>query len=249
MRVLLAAVVVLACWAVPAWAQSVSHVSAGAVVWGHSTNLAVDRATDFDGSDNTAEERAKDWDVQGSGMGVRFSYAFPKLVGIYGEIGAAQATVRDRDVQDPSQNVTSRGLDPGVFFGFGGRVGTEAPERGDLFWSAGVGFSSGSTNLDEGPLQSWTYDQTSFQADGRVGRWIHSIALYGGARYVHYSGNLDETDRSRTPGQQVRTVDLKRDEGMDLLLGAQTKGHDVSGFAELGLVGTFSATTGLVFPF
>ncbi len=245
----LSAAVALACWALPAHAQDQGRVSAGAVVWGHNTNLEVDLATDFDGSDETATERAKDWDAQGSGMGIRLNYAFPKLVGLFGEVGAAQATVRDRDVQATNQDVTSRGLDTGLYFGFGGRLGTELPEDGNLFWSAGAAFSSVSTSLDEGVDRSWQYDETAFKFDGKVGRWVHSIALYGGTRFVQYSGNLDDTDRTRIPGQQVRTVELKRDGGVDLLVGAQTKGRDISGFAELGLVGTFSATTGLAFQF
>lgn len=246
---ILSVAVGLASWSLPVLAQSQGRVSAGAVVWGHNTNLEVDRATDFDGSNNTAGERAKDWDVLGSGMGVRLNYAFPNLVTLYGEVGSAQATVRDRDVVSGNQDVTSRGLDNGLYYAFGARVGKDLPAKGNLFWSTGVALNLASTGLDEGIDRSWKYNGTTVGLDGKVGTWVHAVALYGGARFVQYSADLQETDRTRTPGQQVSSVELKRGGGMDLLVGAQTKGHDVAGFAELGLVGTFSATTGLAFQF
>lgn len=245
---LLSVAVALACWACPAQAQGRGRMSVGAVVWGQNTKLEVDRATDFDGTDNTAEQAVKDWNVQGSGMGFRLHYAFPKLLGIYGEVGAEQATVRDRNVLDANQGVTSRGLDTGLHFGIGANIGGKVPEQGDLFWSAGAGFSSASASLDEVD-RKWQYDETAFHLDGKVGRWVRSVALYGGARYAHYHGSLDTTDLTRLPGQQVQNVGLKRDGGVDLLLGAQTGGQNITGFAELGLVGTLSASTGLAFQF
>ena len=233
----------------PARAQSQGRVSAGVMLWRHDTNLKVERATDFDGSNITAGERAKDWDALGSGAGVRVGYEFPKLVTLYGEAGVAQATVRDKDVADPDQNVASRGLNDGAYYAVGARVGGDFSATGNLFWAMGGTLSAVSTALDEDINTSWDYDETKVAFDGKVGTWVQRVGIYGGLRFVHSSADLNETDRTNPLGQQNRTTELGRDGAVDVLLGAQTKGSDIAGFTEIGLVGTFSANAGLTLRF
>lgn len=230
-----------------AWSQS--RLSAGAVLWRHDTNLDVERATDFDGTDDTAAQKVKDWDVLGSGAGVRIGYAFPKLAAIYGEIGATQATVRDKDVVDPNQGVGSLGLNDGAYFALGARLGDDFSSAGNLFWAVEGVFSSTSAALDEDITTSWDYDESRLSFGGKVGVWTRQVGLFGGLRLVNSSSDLIETDVTNAPGQQTRTIELRRDSSADLLLGAQTRGRDVSGFAEMGLLGTFSATAGVTVGF
>ncbi len=233
----------------PASARSEGRLSAGVMLWRHDTSLKVEGASDFDGSNITVGERAKDWDALGSGAGVRVNYEFPKLVTLYGEAGAAQATVRDKDVADPDQNVASRGLNDGTYYAVGARVGGDFSAKGNMFWAMGGTLSAVSTALDQDINTSWNYDETKVAIDGKVGAWVKRVGLYGGLRFVHSRADLNETDRTNTPGQQTRTTELGRDGAVDILLGAQTKGSDIAGFTEVGLVGTFSANAGLTLRF
>ena len=233
----------------PARAQSQGRVSAGVVLWRHDTDLKVERATDYDGSDRTAEQRVREWDVLGSTAGARLSYAFPRLVTVFGEGGIAQSTVRDKDIADPDQNVNSRGLDDGTYISGGVRIGQDFGAKSNLFWQVSGTVSAVSASLDEDIFTSWDYDETKLEVGGKVGTWVQRIGFYGGIRLVDSNANLDQTDRTRLPGQQTRTTELGRDGSVDLLLGAQTRGSDVSGFAEVGLVGTFSANAGLTVGF
>ncbi len=229
----------------PSLALAKGQMNLGAMLWRHGTNLQVDRATDFDGSNITPEERAKDWDVIGSGVGVRLSYEFPRMVTLFGEAGTSQATVRDKEVADPDQRVDSRGLNNGAYYGVGVQLGGPFSPIGNGFWSVGGMVSVVSTDLDRDITTRWEFDETKLAADGKVGTWAGQVGFYGGVRIVNSDAELRETDRTNPLGQQVRTTELSRDSAVDLLIGAQTRGPGISGFTEIGMVGTFSATAGL----
>jgi hypothetical protein len=233
----------------PASARSEGKLSAGVVLLRHDTELKVESATDFDGSDRTAEQSAREWDALGSAAGVRISYEISKMAALFGEGGITQATVRDKDVVDPDQNIDSRGLDEGAYFGAGARLGGDFSPKGNTFWQVSGSFSTVSTALDEDINTSWDYDETKIEAGARVGTWVQRVGVYGGLRFVSSNANLDETDRTNPVGQQTRTTELQRDGSVDVLLGAQTRRSDVSGFAEVGLVGTFSVNAGVTLGF
>jgi hypothetical protein len=230
-----------------AWSQGRMHL--GAMVWRHDTNLQVDRATDYDGSDITAGQSLRDWDVTGSGLGARLRYDFPRLLSIYGEAGASQATVRDKDVTDPNQDVTTRGLDSGVYLALGLQMGDYFSSTGNMFWKLEGSLSSVSAGLDRDVFRSWDYDETRVAADGKIGTWVRQVGFYGGLRLVHSSAELRETDRTNPPAEQTRLTELGRAGAVDLLVGAQTRGPEITGFTEIGMVGTFSANAGLMIRF
>jgi hypothetical protein len=235
------------CFPATAWSQG--RLSAGIMLWSQDTNLKVQSATDYDGSNITAEQRVKDWDVQGSAAGLRLTYSFPKMVSVYGEGGIAQATVRDKDVTDPEQRVNSRGLDDGTYLAFGARLAGDFSGSSNLFWQTSGTFSTESASLNQDVTTRWKYSETRFELGGEVGKWVQGVGIYGGLRFVHSDANLDQTDLTNLPGQQTRTTELGRDGSIDILLGAQTRGSDVRGFAEIGLVGTLSANAGLTYTF
>ena len=233
----------------PANARSEGRISVGAMLWRHGTNLKVERATDYDGSNITSGERARDWDVTGSGLGARVNYEFPRLLTVYGEAGTSQATVRDKDVTDPDQQVDSRGLNSGAYFAVGASVGDYFAGTGNLFWKVGGSLASISAGLDRDVNRSWDYDETRLSGDLKVGTWVQQVGFYGGLRMVQSNADLRETDRTNLPGEQSRVTELARDSAVDLLIGAQTRGPEISGFTEIGMVGTFSATAGLTLRF
>jgi hypothetical protein len=233
----------------PADARSDGRMHVGAMVWRHDTDLQVERATDYDGSDITAGQSVRAWDMTGSGLGARLRYDFPRLLSIYGEAGASQATVRDKDVTDPAQDVTSRGLDNGVYLAAGFQVGDYFSNTGNTFWKLEGSLSSISAGLDRDVFRTWDFDETRIAADGKIGTWVRQIGIYGGLRLVHSNAELRETDRTNLPGQQTRLTELGRDKAVDLLVGAQTRGPEISGFTEIGMVGTFSANAGLMIRF
>ena len=233
----------------PAAAHGEGRVRVGASVWKDETQLSVENATDFDGSDITAGERARDWDVTGSGVGAKLSYDFPRLLTLYGEAGASQATVRDKDLGDPSLSVTSRGLNSGAYFTLGLQVGDYFSSSGNTFWKLGGEVGTLSAGLDRDVNRSWDYDETRFSGHVKVGTWIQQIGLYGGLRAVHTSADLRTTDRTNLPGQQSRLTTLGRDGAVDLLVGLQTRGPEITGFTEVAMVGTFSANAGMMIRF
>lgn len=247
--IVFALVVVCMAAGLPADAWSQGRVSAGAVLWTHNTDLDVESATEFDGTDDTADQMIRDWDVLGSGAGVRIGYDFSKIAALYGEVGATQATVRDKDVTDPNQDVGSLGFNDGAYFAVGARLGGDFSGTSNLFWAVDGAFRSVSTSLDEDITTSWDYDESRFSIDGRVGVWAKQVGFFGGLRMVNANADLSETDISNIPGQQNRNIELKRENSADVLLGAQTRGSNVAGFAELGLVGAFSATAGVRYGF
>ena len=137
------------------------------MVWSHDTDLEVDRATDFDGSDITADEKAKDWDITGSSIiGVRLTYDMPTLFSFSGELGVARATVRDEDVD---LDLESRGLDEDLYLALGARIERDLAAKENLSWSAGVRFSTFSSDVREDVDTSHDYDETIVTIDGRVG--------------------------------------------------------------------------------
>ncbi|HET9229631.1 MAG TPA: hypothetical protein VFR31_23320 [Thermoanaerobaculia bacterium] len=249
MRPILIVLVAVSAAALPAGASSHPHLSAGAVLWSHDTNLDVESATEFDGTDDTADQMARDWDVLGSGAGLRIGYDFPKIVGLYGEVGVTQATVRDRDVEDPSQDVGSLGFNDGAYYALGARLGSDFAGTSNLFWTVEGSYRSVRTDLDEDITTSWDYDESRIAADGRIGVWVQQVGFFGGLRFVDASADLSETDTSNLPGEQTRNIELQRENSADFLLGAQTRGSAVSGFAELGLGGAFSASAGVRYGF
>ena len=236
-------------WALPATAGPRGHLSTGMVVWSQATDLKVDSAVDFDGSNQTAEQRAKDWSERGSGTGIRVGYDFPGLVSLYGEVTTAQMTMNTRDITDPSLSVDSRGMDQGHHLALGARVSGALAKKGAAFWSAGAAVSTVSTSLDQATGVTLDLDATSFHLDGRLGTEFRSVGLYGGLRYAQSDADFKETDRTQSPGQQVRTVTLNRDNPLDVLLGAQTSRQGIRANVEVGLVGTFSAEAALSLQF
>lgn len=231
--------------ALPASAQ----LDAGIVLWRYNTNLEAERATDFDGSDYTAEARARDWDISGSGIGLRVNYEFSGLASLFGTLGMTQVTVRDENFSAPDLDMDSRGFDDDVFFGAGVKLSSAFPRNADAFWSAGFSFSTFSCDLQESIARRWDYDELALMLEGTVGYMVQGVGLYGGLRFVWIDASLDETDRNNLPGFQVRTTDLERDGQTDLLLGAKIGSDPLVGFFELGLLGTFSASTGIAFLF
>ena len=246
---LLVVALALAASALPAIARSEGRVHVGAMLWRDETRMQVKQATDYDGSSITAGERAHDWDATGSGLGASVTYDFPRLLTIYGEAGSSQATVRDKDVADPSQSVTSRGLNNGAYFALGAQLGDYFSGAGNMFWKVGGELSTRSSGLDLDVNRSWDYDETRLSGSVKLGTWIQQIGFYGGLRAVHASADLRETDRTNPPGQQSRLTTLGRDEAVDLLVGAQTRGPEIAGFTEIGMIGTFSANAGLTIRF
>src|SRR5215831_2915745 len=245
---LIAALGVASC-CLPSFAQAKGQMSVGPMLWTYGTNLQVDRATDFDGSNITAQERANDWSVSGAGVGVRLSYDLPRAATLFGEVGTSQATVRDKDITDPAQPVDSRGLDNGAYYGGGVQFGGPFSHTGNGFWSVGGTVSRVSAALDPDITTRWEFDETRLAADGKVGVWAGQLGFYGGVRVVNSDAELRETDRTNPVGQQVRTTELSRKGPVDLLIGAQTHGSGISGFTEVGMVGTLSATAGLSLRF
>ncbi len=241
----LCATIAVLCWVMPA--QSQAGFTGGLVVSTESTDLAVDSATDFDGTDDTFDQAAKDWDINSSRFGVRLNYDFGGSFSVFGELGQASATVRDRDVVDPAQDLGSAGFDEGMFFGLGGRYSSDASKS--TFWSAGLLYSSFSTDVNEDVTTSFDYEQTTIAFDGRYGKNINNVGFYGGLRYVKYTACLDETDVTQLPGQQLRAVEFNRNDDFDVIVGMQSNGDKVNGFVQMGFLGTFSATAGLAFSF
>jgi len=241
-RIPIALSAILLIGATRAEAQAPARVTAGAIVWTGDTDLKVDSATDWDGTSRTVEESSKAWNTMGSGTGVRIGYDFPRLFSIYGEGGVVQTTVRSRDLAN--SNVVSRGMDTGGFYGAGLRVGADM-KGSPMFWSAGADVRRHWADLHEDPDHFWSYDETNFGANGRIGTRLHSVGAYFGLRVGQLTSDLQQTDRTQLPGFQVRDTNLKRDEQMDLLLGAQTGAGSYSGFAELAFVGTTTATAGV----
>ena len=233
----------------PTIASSEGRVRIGASLWRDETRLQVESATDYDGSNITSGERALQWDVTGSGLGAKLSYDFPRLLTIHGEAGSSQATVSDKDISDPSQSVTSRGLNSGAYFMLGAQVGDYFKSAGNAFWRLGGEVGTLSAGLDRDVNRSWDYDETRVSGHVKIGTWIQQIGFYGGLRAVHANADLRETDRTNPPGQQSRLTSLGRDGSIDLLVGAQTRGPEVTGFTEIGMVGTFSANAGLTVRF
>jgi hypothetical protein len=78
---------------------------------------------------------------------------------------------------------------------------------------------------------------------------VRQVGFYGGLRLVHSSAELRETDRTNPPAEQTRLTELGRAGAVDLLVGAQTRGPEITGFTEIGMVGTFSANAGLMIRF
>ena len=226
-----------------------AQLDAGVVLWRYTTNLDATRATDFDGSDDTFNVRPKEWDTQGSGVGLRVAYQFPRLASVYGQLGMAQVTVRDEDITDPNLDLNSRGFDEGLSARLGARLGEDLPGNENIFWALGLSFSLFSSEMNEDINTTWDYDATSVMLDGTAGYRIRGVGVYGGLRFVRLDAQLDETDTSNPPGMQFRTIELERESPIDLVLGARTGTMPVTGFVELGVVGSFSATTGLSFTF
>ena len=237
----------VACWILPEPARA--QLDAGVVIWRHVTSLEAKSATDFDGSNDTADARSREWDTQGSGFGLRADYRFPRLASVYLLIGVEQITVRNENLADPDLDVSSLGFDDGISVGIGARLGDSFSRNEKAFWSVGAALGLFSSDMNEDVNTTWDYNEITAMLDGTVGYTIQGVGLYGGLRLVQTNAEREETDITNLPGQQVRRTKLERDMPLDLLIGARTGGTPVSGFVELGAVGSFSATAGFAFEF
>jgi hypothetical protein len=230
----------------PASAQT----DAGVVLWRHSTDMEVKSATDFDGSDITADGRGRNWDIKGSGIGVRAQHRFAGLVSLYGILGASQMTIRDEDIGDPSLDVDARGFSDDPYVLLGARLGDHFPQSDKAFWSAGVTASFFSSDAQRDVDRAYHYSERTLALRGTAGYTVYGLGLYGGLRAVWMSADLEETNVANPFGQQLRSFDMERDGQVDFLLGMNVgTGSQINGYFELGLVGTFSAVTGLSYQF
>lgn len=233
--------------ALPVLAAAQPHV--GVILWRHDTEMDVNNATDWDGSNDTIDERLRDWDINSSGVGVRVGYGFARIFTIHGDIGAAQATARSVDVFDPTLDMRSRGLDEGVYFGVGANASDRFPGAEHVFWGANFSARSYSSEFKEDFATTWELDQTTMSIGGRVGYLVRGVGLYGGLQFVSDDADFSITDLSRLPGLQNRTISLERRGGTDLMVGAEFRGAPVNGFVEVGFVGSFGASTGVAMSF
>lgn len=223
---------------------------AGVVLWRHSTDMEVKSAIDFDGSDITADARGRNWDIRGSGIGLRGRYRFASLVSVYGILGASQMTIRDEDLGDPDLDVDARGFSDDPYFLFGTEIGDHFPQSDKAFWSAGATLSFFSSDTQRDVDRTYHYSEQTVALRGTAGYTVYGLGVYGGMRAVWLNADLEETDISNPFGQQLRKFDMERDGQVDFLLGLNVgAGSQVSGYFELGLLGTFSAVTGLSYQF
>ncbi len=228
--------------------DAMAQMNAGIVIWRHTTDVKVESAIDFDGTPDL-DMVLRDWDIRGSGAGFRLEHRFPTLTSIYGVIGLSQVTVRDEDVTDPQLDINSRGFEDDIFFSAGALFSNDFPNNQNVFWSAGIAFNLFSADFNEDVDVTWDYEETSFAFDGAIGYRVQDVGFYTGVRVVNYSADLKETDLTELPGMQTRLIELKRDGQVDLMFGARTSTAPVMGFVELGVVGSFSATTGFSYNF
>lgn len=233
--------------ALPVLAAAQPHV--GVIMWRHDTDMKVSAATDWDGSNDTADERRRDWDLKSSGVGVRAGYMFAEIFTIHGDIGAAQATARSIDVSDADLDMTSRGLDEGLYLSIGASASDLFPGAEHLFWGASLSARRYSSEFDEDITTTWELDQTTLSFGGRIGYSLKDIGVYGGLRFVNDDTGLEVTDVSRDPGLQTRSIDLERNGGTNLVAGAEFRGMPMTGFVEVDFIGSFGATTGLAMHF
>lgn len=218
---------------------------AGVFMWRQDAEMDVDAATDWDGSNDTADERGKDWDFKSSAVGVRGGYTFAQIVTVSGDIGIAQSTARSVDVSDANLDMTSRSLDEGIYVGLGVKASQHFPGSERVFWGASLSAHRFSSEFDEDVTTTWELDETTLAMSGRIGYLLRGIGVYGGLRFVSDDADVEINDLSRAPGLQTRSVSLERASGTDLMVGAEYRGLPVSGLVEVGFVGSFSATTGL----
>jgi hypothetical protein len=244
----LVCVFVLAASAVVAPPAS-AQLDAGIVLWRYNTALEATSATDYDGSDATAEARVRNWDKSGSGIGARVTYRFSALGSVFGTLGATQVTVRDENLADADLDTDSRGFDDDLYFQAGVQLSSQFPTSAEMFWGASLKLSTFSSDLEESVTHRWDYDEFALMIDGTLGYKVRGIGLYGGLRFAWVDANLDETNSNNLPGLQVRTTELERDGQVDLLLGTKIGSDPLVGFFELGVVGTFSAETGIALQF
>lgn len=217
----------------------------GVTMWRHDTDMKVNRATDWDGSNNTAEERGKDWDLKSSGVGAQAGYLFGEMFTLEGNIGVAQATTRSVNVSDADFDMTSRGLDEGLFLSIGASASADFPGSENMFWGASLAARTFSSEFDQDVSTKWELDETTVSIGGRVGYLVRGVGLYGGLRFVSDDSDIKVTDVSRIPGEQTRSISIERNGGTDLLVGAEVRGLPMTGFVEVGFLGSFGASTGL----
>jgi hypothetical protein len=222
---------------------------AGVALWKAQATLEVDRAIDFDGSNETFDESLKDWDTEGSGVGLSLAYQFPQIVRVFGEVGLGQSTVRVEDVMDPNRDVNTIAFNDAVYAAVGVRPEGFFPNSERVFWSGGLMFSFMSSDFDEDITTSWEYQETLLSIDGRVGYQFDRIGVYGGLQLANYNGELQETDIANPAGLQVREWELDREQQVDLLLGARANSKMMTGSVELGFVGAMSAKATLSLAF
>lgn len=231
----------------PSLAAAQPHV--GAIVWRLDADMEVDSAVDWDGSNDTADERRRDWDLKSSGVGFRAGYSFARIFTIQGDLGVAQATARSIDISDADLDMRSRGLDEGLYFSVGADASDLFPGAEHLFWGTNLSLRTFSSEFDEDIDTTWELDQTMLSFGGRIGYRVNDMGVYGGLRFVSDDTDLQITDTSRTPGLQTRSINLGRDGSTDLVVGAEFRGAPMAGFVEVGFVGSFGASTGVAMHF
>jgi hypothetical protein len=222
-----------------------AQLDAGVHVWRQRAELDVKSASDFDGTDETGAERARNWDAESAGFGVVASYKFPRILRAYGGLALAQSTVSFLDIADPARDVRTLAMDNAVHILVGLRPEGEIPSH-NLFWSAGAELTYMQSGLQEDVLQSWDYTETTISVDGRFGYRYQNLGFFTGLRLVRYDGDLQETDLGNLPALQTRQIDFAREDILDLMLGIETSGDAFAGSVELGFVGAMSARAGIV---
>lgn len=261
----------LVCCALPA--SSRGQISVGPVIWRQSTDVDITSATDFDGTttmDETAGEKLKDWQIQGSGIGVRLAYHV-SVFSIVGEVGLAQTSRReeDVDVSDPANPITSIdaiALDEDVYYSVGARVEGTSRGGGDMFYSFGVMFRGISSELEEDQRipesgsgagdgndgKLWEYEESGLVIDGRIGVRSGGVGLYGGFRFSDPSFELKEiTEREDILPEltEIKTWEFERESPFSVVLGVEAQSDNFTAFFELGFGGATTATASMMFKF
>ena len=259
----------LVCCALPAPARG--QISVGPVVWRQSTDVELAKFLDKGASQpKTDDEFKKEWQIQGSGIGVRLAYHV-SVFSIVGEVGLAQTNRREEfvDDSDPTNPITSIdaiALDEDVYYSVGARVEGTSRGGGDMFYSFGVmfrgisseleedqripEFPSGAGNGNDGKL--WEYEEKGLVIDGRIGVRSGGVGLYGGFRFSDPSFELKEiTEKEDILPEltEIKTWEFERESPFSVVLGVEAQSDNFTAFFELGFGGATTATASMMFKF
>ena len=245
----------LVCCALPA--SSRGQVSVGPVVWRQQADVELTKFLNNGVSDPTDGDFDKEWQIQGSGIGVRLAYHV-SMFSIVGEVGLAQTGIRDEDVLDSANSVGTESLDENAYFSLGARVEGTSRGDGDMFYSFGVMFRGISSELEKKQFVSGSddrelleYEELGLMIDGRIGVRSGDVGLYGGFRFADPSFELKETVTDQDPPFTV-TVDeweFERESPFSVVLGVEAQSDNFTAFFELGFGGATTATASMMFKF